>query len=279
MKPAPLVYQRPSTIDEACRLLATGGYVKVVAGGQSLMPLLNFRLATPDVLVDLRDVAGLVGIEVTDTAVTVGAMTTQRALERDRAALEACPLLGLALPHVGHTTTRNRGTVGGTIAHADPAAELPCVLVCLDGEAVVVGLDGTRHVSAAELFVSYLTSSLGDDEILTAVRFPVLGAGWRFGFGEVAQRHGDYAMAIVALAVRLEDGDVIEARVAAGAVSDRPIRLTMVEAAIVAGVPPNELRALAAESVDPPDSPHAPSAYRRSLVGTLVVRALAEALA
>jgi len=111
------------------------------------------------------------------------------------------------------------------------------------------------------------------------LRFPVLGAGWHFGFGEVAQRHGDYAMAIVALAVRLEDGSVVEARVAAGAVSDRPIRLTMVEAAIVAGVPPNELRSLAAESVDPPDSPHAPSAYRRSLVGTLVVRALAEALA
>ena len=151
-----------------------GGYAKVVAGGQSLVPLLNFRLATPDVLVDLRGVDGLTGIEVGPDAVVVGAMTTQRELERDAAALAACPLLALALPHVGHTTTRNRGTVGGTIAHADPAAELPCVLACLDGSVDAAGPAGERAIAAADLFVTHLTSSLAEDEIVTRVRFPVL---------------------------------------------------------------------------------------------------------
>ena len=279
MKPAPLVYRRPATVAEACALLADGGYAKVVAGGQSLVPLLNFRLATPDLLVDLRDVAGLDGIEVGPDAVVVGAMTTQRALERDAAALAACPLLALALPYVGHTTTRNRGTVGGTIAHADPAAELPCVLACLDGDVDAEGPSGVRAVPAAELFVTHLTSSLADDEILTRVRFPVLGADWRLGFQEVAQRHGDYAMAMAALAVRVDGGRPVAARVAVGAVADRPLRLPEVEAAIASGAPADELRALAAAAVEPPDAPHAPAAYRRALVGTLIVRALEEALA
>lgn len=279
MKPAPLAYRRPATVAEACALLAEGGYAKVVAGGQSLVPLLNFRLATPDLLVDLRDVAGLTGIEVGPDAVVVGAMTTQRALERDGAALAACPLLALALPYVGHTTTRNRGTVGGTIAHADPAAELPCVLACLEGDVDVEGPTGARAIAAADLFVTHLTSSLADDELLTRVRFPVLGPDWRFGFQEVAQRHGDYAMAMAAVGVRVEGGRLVAARVAVGAVADRPLRLAEVEAAIVAGADADVLRALAAAAVDPPDAPHAPAAYRRALVGTLVVRALEEALA
>lgn len=279
MKPAPLAYRRPATVAEACALLAEGGYAKVVAGGQSLVPLLNFRLATPDLLVDLRDVEGLTGIGVGPDAVVVGAMTTQRALERDGAALAACPLLALALPYVGHTTTRNRGTVGGTIAHADPAAELPCVLACLEGDVDVEGPAGARAIAAADLFVTHLTSSLADDELLTRVRFPVLGPDWRFGFQEVAQRHGDYAMAMAAVGVRIEGGRPVAARVAVGAVADRPLRLADVEAAIVAGADAEDLRALAAAAVEPPDAPHAPAAYRRALVGTLIVRALEEALA
>lgn len=277
MKPAPLAYRRPASVEEACALLAEGGYAKVVAGGQSLVPLLNFRLATPDLLVDLRDIPGLDAIRVDADAVRVGAMATQRALERDAAALAACPLLALALPYVGHTTTRNRGTVGGTIAHADPAAELPCVLACLDGEADVVGSAGPRTIPAAELFVTHLTSSLAEDEVLTEVRFPVLPAGWGFGFHEVAQRHGDYAMAMAAVAVRLDGGRPAEARVAVGAVADRPLRLPEVEAAIVAGASADDLRALVAGALDPPDAPHAPADYRRALAGTLVVRALGEA--
>ena len=273
MKPAPLRYVRPATVDEACAALADGGDAKVVAGGQSLVPLLNFRLATPDVLVDLRGVEGLTGIEVGPDAVVVGAMTTQRELERDAAALAACPLLALALPHVGHTTTRNRGTVGGTIAHADPAAELPCVLACLDGSVDAAGPGGERAIDAADLFVTHLTSSLAEDEIVTRVRFPVL-PGWRFGFQEVAQRHGDYAMAMAAVGVG-PDG----VRVAVGAVADRPLRLPEVEAAIAAGAGDDDLRALVAAALDPADAPHAPPDYRRALAGTLVVRALAEARA
>jgi carbon-monoxide dehydrogenase medium subunit len=279
VKPAPLAYRRPASVEEACALLAQGGYAKVVAGGQSLVPLLNFRLATPDLLVDLRDVPGLDAIRVGPDAVHVGAMATQRALERDAAALAACPLLALALPHVGHTTTRNRGTVGGTIAHADPAAELPCVLACLDGEVDVVGTAGPRPIPAQGLFVTHLTSSLADDEVLTEVRFPVLAGDWGFGFREVAQRHGDYAMAMAAVAVRRDGAAVAEARVAVGAVADRPLRLPDVEAAIARGAPADELRALTAGALDPSDAPHAPADYRRALAGTLVVRALGEALA
>ena len=279
MKPAPLRYVRPQSVAEACAALHAEPEAKVIAGGQSLMPLLNFRLAVPEVLVDLAGIPGLRGIVVAEDSVEVGAMTTQRALERDADALAACPLLALALPHVGHTTTRNRGTVGGSIAHADAAAELPCVLACLDGSVIVAGQGASRQQAAAGLFVTHLTSALAADEVLTAVRFPVLADSWRFAFHEVTQRHGDYAMTMIACAADVVAGRIVEVRIAAGAIADRPLRLTEAEQAVVAGAELGEVRRIAEASIEPSGAPHAPAAYRRARVGALVVRCLEQVLA
>jgi aerobic carbon-monoxide dehydrogenase medium subunit len=278
VKPSPLRLERPGTLDDATALLALhGDDAKILAGGQSLMPMLNFRLAAPDVLVDLSRLRGLAGIEVADGAVRVGALCTQRDLERHEAALAACPLLALALPFVGHVATRNRGTVGGSIAHADAAAELPLLLQTLGGEIVATGSSGLRLVPASELFVSHLTSCLEPDEILTEVRFPVTGPGWGAGFVEVAPRHGDYAVCAVACALRVADGVVAEARIGAGAVADRPVRLPAAERALGGTrCEPPALAAAADEArraVDPSDGMHASAEYRRHLTGVLVGRA------
>lgn len=276
MKPAILAYRRPGSIEEALALLAEDPDAKVLAGGQSLVPLMNFRLAIPGTVVDINGLPGLAEIRIRDDAVEVEARVTQRMLERNPSALAACPLLALALPYVGHTTTRNRGTVCGSIAHADAAAELPCVLACLEGEAEARSGRGTRRIGAADLFVGHLTSALAPDEILTVVRFPRLHGDWRYAFHELAQRHGDYAMAMVALAVRFEDGQVVEARLAAGAIADRPLRLPGAEQAIVDGLPADDVGALAATVVDPIGAPHAPAEYRRALTGALISRAVEE---
>lgn len=279
MKPAPVRYLRPDGIEQACALLAAEPEAKVIAGGQSLVPLMNFRLAVPSAIVDIGGLPDLAAIRVTDDAVEVEALVTQRALERDREALDACPLLALAIPHIGHTTTRNRGTVCGSIAHADAAAELPCVLRCLDGEVDVRGDTGGRTIQAADLFVGHLTSALAPDEIITAVRFPRLRGDWRFAFRELAQRHGDYAMAMVALAVRREGTTIAEARLTVGAVADRPLRLLEAEQALTQGATPAEVGTLAARLVDPIGSPHAPADYRRALVDALTRRTVEEAIA
>jgi carbon-monoxide dehydrogenase medium subunit len=213
----------------------------------------------------------------------VGAMCCQRDLERHAAALAACPLLALALPYVGHVATRNRCTVGGSIAHADAAAELPLLLQTLAGEVEVTGPAGARLVASEEFFVSHLTSCLEADEIVTQVRFPSGGPGWGAGFAEVAPRHGDYAVCAVACALRVEDGVVAEARLGAGAVSDRPLSLTAAAEAIVGSrCEPDALEAAAEaarRAVDPSDGMHASAEYRRHLTGVLVGRAAARAYA
>ena len=210
VKPPPLRLERPRSLAEALALLAEhGDDAKVLAGGQSLVPLLNFRLAAPAVLVDLNQRArARPGSRSPAESSAWARSAAQRDLERHAAALAACPLLRLALPYVGHVATRNRGTVGGSIAHADAAAELPLVLQTLGGEVEVTGPSGARLVPAEEFFVSHLTSCLEPDEIVTEVRFPVTGAGWGAGFAEVAPRHGDYAVCAVACALRVEGGVV-----------------------------------------------------------------------
>ncbi len=283
MKPPPLRLQRPASLDEALALLAEhGDDAKVLAGGQSLVPMLNFRLAAPVMLVDLNRLAWLAGIEVGD-AVRIGALCTQRDLERHAGALAACPLLALALPYVGHVATRNRGTVGGSIAHADAAAELPLLLQTLAGEVEVTGRSGPRLVPAEAFFVSHLTSCLEPDEIVTEVRFPVTGPGWGAGFAEVAPRHGDYAVCAVACALRVADGVVAEARLGAGAVADRPLRLPAAERALVGSrCEPEALAAAADEArraVDPSDGMHASAEYRRHLTGVLAGRSARRAYA
>lgn len=278
MKPAPLRLERPRSLQEAIALLAEhGDDAKVIAGGQSLVPLLNFRLAAPVMLVDLNQVPALAMVDVAEGAVRVGALCVQRDLERNLDALDACPLLRLALPYVGHVATRNRGTVGGSIAHADAAAELPLVLQTLAGEVEVTGPSGARVVAAEEFFVSHLTTCLDVAEIVTEVRFPACGPGWGSGFAEVAPRHGDYAVCAVACALRLEGGVVAEARLGAGAVADRPLRLGAAERVLVGSrCEPGALAAAADEArraVDPSDGMHASAEYRRHLTGVLVSRA------
>jgi carbon-monoxide dehydrogenase medium subunit len=284
MKPSPLRLERPRSLPEALALLAEhGDDAKLLAGGQSLMPVINFRLAAPAVLVELGQVPGMATVELADGMVRVGAMCPQRDLERNAEALAACPLLGLALPFVGHVATRNRGTVGGSIAHADAAAELPLVLQALAGTVEVSGPDGARLVAAEEFFVSHLTSCLEPEEIVTEVRFPAGGPGWGAGFAEVAPRHGDYAVCAVACALRVEDGVVAEARLGAGAVADRPLRLAAAERALVGTrCEPDALAAAVGEAragVDPSDGMHASAEYRRHLAGVLAGRSAARAYA
>jgi carbon-monoxide dehydrogenase medium subunit len=284
VKPSPLQLARPRSLEEALALLAEhGDDAKVIAGGQSLVPMLNFRLAAPAVLVDLNQVPALARIDVADGLVRVGALCLQRDLEHHAAALDACPLLRLALPFVGHVATRNRGTVGGSIAHADAAAELPLLLQTLAGDVEVTGRSGARLVPADEFFVSHLTSCLEPDEIVTEVQFPVTGAGWGSGFAEVAPRHGDYAVCAVACALRVADGVVAEARLGAAAVSDRPLRLQAAERALVGSRGESAAFEGAAgearDAVDPSDGMHASAEYRRHLTGVLTRRAAQRAYA
>lgn len=272
MKPAPFEYVVPGTVQEAVQ--ARGGYddTVVLAGGQSLVPTLNFRLANPDAVVDLRRVPGLAGVDVADGWVRVGAMTRQRDLELDDAAAAANPLLRETLRHVAHPVVRNRGTVGGSIAHADPAAELPCLLTALDGEVVVAGSGGERTVPVGELFEFIMTTSLAPDEIVTEVRFPVLPPATGWAFTEFARRHGDFALAgVAALVTYGDDGRATSCRAAACGVAFTPARLTELEAAVVGGAQPREAAA-AASGVVTDDG--ATGEYKKHLLAGLAERAL-----
>lgn len=289
MKPAPFRYERPSSLEEALRALEEAGEEgRVLAGGQSLVPMLNMRLATPSVLVDVNGISGLEEIAAEGEGdrryLVVGALARQRTLERSALAASYCPVLPECLSVVGHVPTRNRGTVGGSIAHADPAGELPVALLALGGEVEVAGPGGVRRIGADDLFVGFLTTSLGAGEMIVRCRFPAKGGAVGSGFAEVAPRHGDFAFAIACASVALdESGRIAGARLALGAVADRP--LLVPAASDVLGGSRGEdpaLRAAAAAAqaaVDPADSLHAPAGYRRHLVGVLAGRALRQAVA
>ncbi|MGH9065356.1 MAG: FAD binding domain-containing protein [Acidimicrobiales bacterium] len=282
MKPAPFVYHAPAAVEEAVALLAEAeGDGKVLAGGQSLVPLLNMRLASPGHLVDVNGIAGLDAVTVTADAVRVGATVRQSRLEDDGAAIAALPLLGQALRLVAHPVIRNRGTVVGSLVHADPAAELPGVLALLGGSVEVVGPAGRRSVSAAELFVGPLMSSVAPDEVAVAATFPPLPPGTGSAFVELARRHGDYALCGVAATVTLgPDYRVAAAAAAYIGVSPTPLVLDLGE--VLAGSPasaidPAGAARLAQDRVDPLPDVHATADYRRHLAGVLTVRALREA--
>ena len=278
MKPPAFRYERPAMLAEALALMAEhGDEARPLAGGQSLVPMLNLRLAAPGVVVDLNGLVGLDLIEATGGALVVGALTRQRALELSP---EAAGIGALAdgLPLVGHVATRNRGTVGGSVAHADPAAELPLALLALGGSVVAEGPDGRREIPAGELFAGFLTTTLRTGELIVEVRFPAPRAGEGSALVEVAQRHGDFPLGAVAVSVLLDgDGRVGDARVAVGAVADRPLLLPEAAEALVAGVTAEETGRMAAGLVDPSGSLHAPADYQRHLVGVLVTRAVARA--
>jgi CO/xanthine dehydrogenase FAD-binding subunit len=278
VKPVAFSYVAVDSLEEALAALADGGEdAKPLAGGQSLVPALNMRLVRPSLLVDLNR-AGLDGIRRVGDVVHVGATTRQRTLERSP---DAHPLLREALPYVGHVGTRNRGTVGGSIAHADGSAELPVCLLALGGAAVAEGPAGRRQVDADALFVTHYTTTLAAGEIVVETVWPVPADGERCAFEEMALRAGDYALSMAAVVLRHADGVVADARVAVGAVTDRPTRLAEVEA-VVAGEPVTdalaaEAGALAAALVDPHGTIHASPAYLRRLTGTLVERAVRRA--
>ncbi len=283
MKPAPFDYQAPATLEEAVEALAdSGGDAKVLAGGQSLIPILALRLSRFDRLVDLRRIDSLRGIERIDGSVRVGAMTAQADAEGDQTVRTSVPLLARALPLIGHFQIRNRGTVGGSISHADPAAELPAVALALDARLEITGPEGTRQVAARDFFVSTFVTALDEPEVLTGVSFPVWGENAGFAVEEVARRHGDFAIVGAACGVEVAGGAVERAAIAMFAVGRTPLRADSAEEAItgsaVADLDYEELGRLAAPEEDPPDDVHASSAYRRAVGARVVARALRRAV-
>jgi CO/xanthine dehydrogenase FAD-binding subunit len=276
-------YACPTTVSEAVGLLAAhDGEAKALAGGQSLMPMLALRLAHPALLVDLRKLAELRGIRISGAGVTLGAMTRWRDIEDDARLESAHPLLKAAIAHVAHYQIRNRGTVGGSIAHADPAAEMPGIAVTCDAEIAVVGKAGQRVIKAADFFQGALTTSLTADEIITEIRLPPWPASRRWGFQEFARRRGDFAMAGAAVFYDTDaSGKARNAHVGVIGVGDRPRRLPAVEAVLDGQVVDEatiaKAEAAACAAVDPQEDIHASAAYRRSLTGTMVERALKRA--
>lgn len=284
MKPAPFEYWAPTSVDEAVKVLSgldDPGDAKVMAGGQSLMPLLNLRLSQPLHVVDLNGIGALSGISRDGDMLTIGAMCRQRAAERSPEVAASVPLLVEALGLVGHPAIRNRGTVGGSIAHADPAAEMPAVALCLQAEMVAQGPAGERTVPASDFFEGFLSTALTEEEVLTAVRFPVDGPGCGGAFAEVSRRHGDFAMAGVAAHVRLEGDVIAEARIAVSGVGLTPVRAPDAEAGLRGAVPGEDAFAAAAAAtsaaLNPATDVHASGAYRKHVAGVLVRRALGTA--
>jgi 2-furoyl-CoA dehydrogenase FAD binding subunit len=285
VKAAPFAYVRPATLDDAvAELAATQGDGKVLAGGQSLVPVLAMRLGRPGTLVDINGAVGLDTIDRRGAVLRVGATTRQRQLERSPAAKDV-PLLGLALPFVGHRELRSRGTVCGSLAHADPGAELPAVASCLGATLEVAGTAGRRTVPAAEFFEGAMTTAVAVDEILTAVEFPVAGPGEGFGFAEIARRHGDFALAGVVVRVRSADGTVQEAVISGFGVSDRAQTRDVTELLRSAAGEPDVEAALrtgteelARDVVDTSGDSHGSQGYRRRLFAVLAARELARAL-
>jgi len=282
MKLPPFEYACPASIGEAVALLAAhDGEAKPLAGGQSLVPMLAFRVAAPALLVDLRKLAELREIAVADAGVTLGAMVRWRDILDDVRLRQAHPLLVTAVEHVAHYQIRNRGTVGGGLAHADPAAELPAIAVTCEAKIAVLGKAGQRVIEAADFFRGPLMTVLKADEIITEIRLPAWPARRRFGFAEFARRRGDFALAGAALFFDEQDGRAANAHVGAIGIADRPLRLGAVEAA-VNGAAIDEAtiakaEAAAAAAVDPPDDIHATGAYRKTLIGVMVERALRSA--
>ena len=285
MKLPPLEYACPATLADAVDLLAShGGDARALAGGQSLMPMLAFRVVAPSLLVDLRKLPDLKKIAISPEGVRLGAMVRWRDIEDNDRLSTAHPLLKAAVEHVAHYQIRNRGTVGGSLAHADPAAEMPGIAVCCDAEIAVTGSAGARVIKADDFFVGALTTALEHDEIITEVRLPAWRPGRRWGFREFARRRGDFAIAGAALYYdRDGDGRAINAHVAVIGLGDRPRRLPEVEAVINGSVVDEATMTRAAEatsaSVEAQEDIHASAAYRRSLAGTMVERALRDSTA
>jgi aerobic carbon-monoxide dehydrogenase medium subunit len=281
VKPSPFVYHAPLAVGEATAVLAElGSEAKVLAGGQSLIPVLNMRLAAPAHLVDINRVGGLDDVDVTDEGVRVGALVRHAELERHDKAYAAQPLLRQALRHVAHPAIRNRGTTVGSLAHADPAGEMPAVLVLTDGHVEVTSVRGSRNVPAREFFLGPMESCLAPDELATAAWFGRAPDGTGTAFTELARRSGDYALAAVGAAVTVRDGTITAARASFVSVTPTPDVLDLTP--VLAGLPVDTADweaagDLARGHVEPESDIHATAEYRRHLVGVLTGRVLREA--
>ncbi|MGH2454243.1 MAG: FAD binding domain-containing protein [bacterium] len=279
MKPPRFRYVAPRSIDETLAALAEyGDEAKILAGGQSLVPLLNFRLARPGVIVDINGIRSLAYLRRRDNTLAIGAMTRQRAVETSAVVRRWAPLLWEGIRLVGHPQIRTRGTVGGSIAHADPSAELPAVLAALDGEAVVRGPEGERIIAASEFFTGYLATALGPADLLTEVRFLLPAPPAGTAFLEVARRHGDFAIVGAAAVLRRHDGAVADVRLVFTGVGPGPVRAD--EAAQLLTGSPGSTKAFteaaraAAQRLDPDADIHASAEYRREVAAVMARRAL-----
>lgn len=277
MKPPLFAYRAPKTVDEAIKFLAGDADAMVLAGGQSLMPAMNFRVANPSMLVDIQHVEGLKGIVIENGEIVIKAMTRHRELELDPDVRRANPLIAETMQHVAHVPIRNRGTVVGSLCHADPSAEMPLLFVLLDGTLVARGPNGIRHIQAEQFFQSFLTTTRKQDEIVVEARLPVLPAGAGWAFDEVTRRHGDYALVGVGCVVQLdESGRAHGVRLAACGISDRPIRLKAAEAVLNGtSLAADDLDAAARASLDAvtqSDDMNTSASYRRRVLGALIRR-------
>ena len=277
-------YACPATIGQAVALLvAHGGEAKPIAGGQSLVPMLAFRLAAPTLLVDLRRLGELRDIKINTAGVTLGAMVRWRDILNEPRLRQSHPLLVAAVEHIAHYQIRNRGTVGGSLAHADPAAELPGVAITCDAEIVALGSAGARVIAAADFFRAALVTALRPDEIVTEIRFSAWPRQRRYGFQEFARRRGDFALAGAAVAFDEAEQKFRHVRVGAIGIADRPIRLAAAEGAlegqVIGDAVVADAAAAAAAAVDPADDIHASGSYRKTLIGVMVERALRDAIA
>jgi CO/xanthine dehydrogenase FAD-binding subunit len=282
MKPAAFDYVAPNSLEAAVEALAaTNGDGKVMAGGQSLMPLLNFRMTRPSVVIDLMRIPGMSFIERRGEVIAIGALTRHADLEFSELIAARLPVMAAAMPHVAHLAIRNRGTIGGSLSHADPAAELPMLAVFYEATIRVQGPSGRREIPAEEFFVSALSNCLEPEEIVFEIDFPVLTSHTGWAFEEVARRFGDFALACIAVSIGLLDGRIADARVAVMGVADTPLRLREAEEALRAERGGPESAAQFAEVVraclSPADDIHVSADYRKNLIGALAEKALLKA--
>lgn len=283
MKPAPFEYHRPASLDEAVALLAElGDEARPLAGGQSLVPMLALRLARPAHVIDLDRVDELTQVDVGPTGLRLGSMVRQRTVETSAEMTDACPLLAQAIPNIGHVPIRTRGTVGGSLAHADPVAELPAVASALEAQIVLRSVRGERVVEAGDFFIGHFTTMAAPDELLTEVRFPTPGRRSGTSFAEMSRRPGDFAIVgAAAVVTTADDGTIATAALSLCGVGPTPVRLTAAEK-IVIGQPASlelfrDAMAAAAADLDPPNDLHGTAAYRRRLAAVLGERVLTAA--
>jgi carbon-monoxide dehydrogenase medium subunit len=268
VKPAPFAYKKARSLDEAVALLVEKD-ARLLAGGQSLIATLNMRLSAPSLLIDINGLSALDGITVKGGAVEIGALTRHAQAERSDVIAKQAPLIARAIPHIGHPAIRNRGTLGGSIAFADPAAELPACLLALDGEIDATGPKGKRTIKAQDFFKGLFETALGPQEVLTAIRVPVAGNAARVGFAELARRHGDYAIVGLAASARANGKDLSDVRLAYFGVGSTPVRAKKAELALAGG---NIDAAVEALDLQPHDDVQATAQVKTHLAGVLLRR-------